>query len=609
VFRYVAFVWDDFDLAARERAELLAQRMRDVSPDWQLQVDARGARVYGAGVRPGASEPRLLHTGRGVCKGVVLGTLFQRDEGSPSTRAPLVFSEDESLKILTSGGRRLVSGYWGRYVAVLHDEGSRTTRVLRDPTGGFPCFATEMGGVHVYFSRMEDVSQLDGHSFSVNWKYVAAMLCLTQIQIQSTGLNEVSRVLGGECVEHRGGHMSRGFYWNPLEIAQSGEVIDDPGKAAEALRAATHDCVHAWASSYPSLVHLLSGGLDSSIILASLKQAPSRPKMACLNYYSSGSNTDERHYARLAAEGSGCEVIERERNSLLSLEPLLRIRPSPIPTDYFGYLDEGRCEAQVAREQGARAIFWGHGGDQLFYRTDAWLGATDFLMSQGASPALFEVALDAARMDRTSVWRVLGRAVGHYVTRRPWSPTTEFVPRRKTILRQEVVHDISRDSDLVHPWLLAPGRAPNGKIFHAWQLLFPAEYYNPLGSESDPEQVTPLFSQPLLELAMRIPTWLLTLGGWDRAMARRAFEQDLPRRIVTRQTKGGQEEHAKSILVRNITFARELLLDGHLVREQLVERDQLAEALTPGPAQLRSGNAELYDCLSAEAWARKWCSQ
>ena len=92
-------------------------------------------------------------------------------------------------------------------------------------------------------------------------------------------------------------------------------------------------------------------------------------------------------------------------------------------------------------------------------------------------------------------------------------------------------------------------------------------------------------------------------------MARRAFERDLPRRIVTRQSKGGQEEHAKSILVRNMAFAREWLLDGHLVREQLVERDQLAEALAPGPAQLRNGNVELYDCLSAEAWIRKWCSQ
>jgi asparagine synthase (glutamine-hydrolysing) len=464
-----------------------------------------------------------------------------------------------------------------------------------------------MCDVQVYFSRMEDVTALEsGRRFSVNWKYVAAMLCLTQLQVSTTGLNEVSRVLGGECVEHRGGRSSRGFYWNPLELTQSG-VIDSPNEAADALRATTHDCVHAWAASYPGIVHLLSGGLDSSIVLASLKRAPSRPKMACLNYYSTGSNTDERDYAHLAAEGSGCEVIERQRDPALSLEPLLRIRESPIPTDYFFFLDEGRGDAQVAQEQGARAIFSGYGGDQLFYRSQAWLGAADFLMSQGSGPALFEVALDAARMDRTSVWNVLGRVMRQRISGHRWSVQDDRPPSRKSVLRAEVVHDITRDSDLVHPWLRSPpGHAPNGKLFHAWQLLFPAEYYNPLGSDSDPELVTPLFSQPLLELAMRIPTWLLTRGGWDRAMARRAFERELPRRIVTRQTKGGQEEHAKSILVRNVTFARELLLDGHLVRERLVAGDKLAEALAPGPARLGSGNAELYGCLSAEAWVRKW---
>jgi asparagine synthase (glutamine-hydrolysing) len=68
------------------------------------------------------------------------------------------------------------------------------------------------------------------------------------------------------------------------------------------------------------------------------------------------------------------------------------------------------------------------------------------------------------------------------------------------------------------------------------------------------------------------------------------------------------EEHAKSTLMRNISFARELLLDGHLVREQLVEKNKLAESLAPGPAQLRNGNVELYSCLGAEAWVRKWCS-
>ncbi len=603
MFRYVAFVWDDDDFAARGSAGVLAQRLQASSPDWCLQLEGKGLRVFCAGLRAGSSEAYRLHDDVGV----VVGKLFHRSPSAASKSAPPELGEDESRRIVASAGRRLIEHYWGRYTAFIQDEAAGITRVLRDPTAMLPCFTLRLAGVEVYFSRMEDVSQLGGQKFSVNWKYVAATLRHSQLQVSSTGLNEVSQVLGGECVAHRGGRTSRSFYWNALEVAQSG-VVDDPAEAAGALRAVTQECVDAWASSYPSIVHMLSGGLDSSIILACLRQAPTRPKLACLNYYSAGCNTDEREYARLAASGSGCEVIERERNAAVTLEPLLRIRESPIPSDYFIYLDEGRCEAQVAREHGAGAIFSGYGGDQLFYRSEAWLGAGDFLMSHGVGPALFEVALDAARMDRTSVWNVLGKAVRDGVLRRRWSLREQRRSGRKSLLRDDVAHDISRESDLVHPWIREPGRAPNGKIFHAYQLLFPGEFYNPLGADTDPELVTPLFSQPLLELAMRIPTWLLTRGGWDRAMARRAFEHDLPRRIVTRRTKGGQEEHAKAILVRNVTFARELLLDGHLVRERILERDQVAETLSPGPGRFGSGNAQLYGCLSAEAWVRQWCA-
>jgi asparagine synthase (glutamine-hydrolysing) len=596
-------VWDDADFAARGSAGVLAQRLRASSPEWRVQLGGKGLCVFCAGVRAGSSESYQLHDDAGV----VVGKLFHRQAGLASMGTPLEIAEDESRKIVASGGRRLIGHYWGRYVAFIQDEAAGLTRVLRDPSAMLPCFASRMAGVDVYFSRMEDVSKLGGHRYSVNWKYVAATLRHSQLQVRSTGLNEVSQVLGGECVEHRGGHASRSFYWNALEVAQS-DIVEDATEAADAMRAVTQDCVHAWASCYPGIVHMLSGGLDSSIILACLRQAPARPHMACLNYYSAGCNADERDYARLAANGSGCEVIERERNSELSLEPLLRIRESPSPADYFVYLDEGRCEAQLAREHGAGAIFSGYGGDQLFYRSEAWLGAGDFLMTHGVGPALFEIALDAARMDRTSVWNVLGKVARDGMLRRRWSLQAQRKSARKTLLREDVAQDISRDSDLVHPWIREPGRAPNGKIFHAYQLLFPGDFYNPLGADTDPELVTPLFSQPLLELAMRIPTWLLTRGGWDRAMARRAFEHELPRRIVTRRTKGGQEEHAKAILVRNVTFARELLLDGRLVRERILERDQVAEVLTPGPARFGSGNAQLYGCLSTEAWVRQWCA-
>ncbi len=138
----------------------------------------------------------------------------------------------------------------------------------------------------------------------------------------------------------------------------------------------------------------------------------------------------------------------------------------------------------------------------------------------------------------------------------------------------------------MHPSLQSIGHAPDGKRYQAYQLLFPADFYNPLGSEDDPEHVSPLFSQPLLELVMRLPTWVLTGGGWDRALARRAFQHEVPRQIVTRRTKGGQEEHAKAILLRNFGFVRNLMVDGYLVREGLLDRAQVAEVLSPGPGRL-----------------------
>jgi len=563
-------------------------------------LERPGLHVFCSDVRPRSSEPYFLHRSTGV----VLGKLFIAADGEgTSTSSPLELGEDESRGILESRARRLVERYWGRYVAILHDAASGTTRVLRDPSGGLPCLMTHLNGVDVFVSHMQEAKDLAGdRAFSVNWSYVAGVLCFTRMLLRATGLNEVSQVLPGECVELQAGQASRELYWNLLRIAEE-PPIEDAAVAAKLLRGRTRDCVHAWASCYESIVHMLSGGLDSAIVFGCLKEAPVRPRITCLNFHSPGSNTDERAYAALAAGGS--EVIERPRNTAVTLRSMLDVETSCLPEDYFFYLDGGRTEADVAAEHEATAVFFGYGGDQLFYQSRALFAAGDYLSRHGLGRGLFTVALDAARVDRVSIWHVLGDALAGTLLRKRWSPASE-AGRYKTLIRDEVVRDITGDRNLLHPWFHATGRAPNGKLFHAFQLLFPYDFYNPLGRDADPETVTPLLSQPLLELLMRIPTWVLTAGGWDRALARRAFSHEVPRRILTRRTKGGQEEYAKAIFTRDLDFARDLLLDGRLVREGLLDAVRLANVLSGQPSRTAAGNAELYGCLSMEAWLRQW---
>jgi asparagine synthase (glutamine-hydrolysing) len=348
----------------------------------------------------------------------------------------------------------------------------------------------------------------------------------------------------------------------------------------------------------------LSGGLDSSILYAALRDSPAREKLTCFHYYPTGSDMDERHFARLVAQSGGSRLIERPRDSTVSLKPLLKIAPSHEPTSYLYFVEHSRLDAALAAEYHATASFTGWGGDQLFYQHHAMLAAGDYLHYRGVGPRFLRVALDAAQMDRLSVWHVLREALAHRFQQRRWSFGAE-VARARPLIRPEVINEVYGRAH-AHPLLSDDRGTPNGKLWHALQLSCPWEFYDPLGEPDDPERVSPLYSQPVLELCLRLPVHLLTLGGWDRAIARRAFYDQLPREVANRRNKGDIERHILSILDHNGTFIRDLLLQGTLVEEGLVDRKKLAAALSGKPGKTQSNFGEILDLAGTEAWLLHW---
>jgi asparagine synthase (glutamine-hydrolysing) len=123
--------------------------------------------------------------------------------------------------------------------------------------------------------------------------------------------------------------------------------------------------------------------------------------------------------------------------------------------------------------------------------------------------------------------------------------------------------------------------------------------------------INPLMSQPLLELCLRIPTWLHAAYGRDRAIARTAFAADLPPQVIQRTWKGSADRHLRDMLMNNITKIRELLLEGDLIREGILDRKRVAGALSSAPTRNTSHATELFGYLSTEIWlrqARQWQS-
>jgi hypothetical protein len=72
----------------------------------------------------------------------------------------------------------------------------------------------------------------------------------------------------------------------------------------------------------------------------------------------------------------------------------------------------------------------------------------------------------------------------------------------------------------------------------------------------------PLLSQPVVETALRIPSWLWIENGRDRAVARTAYSGFLPASVLDRRTKGGLDSYAIAMLARNRSALQPFLLEG-----------------------------------------------
>jgi asparagine synthase (glutamine-hydrolysing) len=438
------------------------------------------------------------------------------------------------------------------------------------------------------------------------------LLAYSGYQSRDTALHEVSEIQLGERVRFSGDTVHRSLEWNPFAIAQTNPILD-PETAVAELRRTTRACVHAWASCYSDIVHNLSGGLDSSIVLSCLKDTPSRPNITCLHYFATGPDEDERKYARSMANRVKVELIEHQLDvKEVRLDYILNLRRSSRPWFYMYEIEHGRFEGQLAAEREAKGLFSGAGGDGVFFQARADLAVTDYLFDHGMGRDLLRVAVDAARISRKSIWPLLLTALRARAIPPRWHPLSVGGRPERTLVSQDVQQAARRSPKLLHPWFADRSLRgiPPGVLWHALSVSAAPAYYSSFETGPYPERTLPLLSQPLVELCLRIPTYVLIRNGMDRATARRAFAPDLPPEIVKRRNKGRIDQHVRNILDDNLNFVRDLLLNGRLVKEGLLDRRNLELYLTRerSPADFQYAEI-LQEHLCIEAWLSRWLDE
>lgn len=600
MFRYLAFAW----MVANEQQTAFAnqlERALNAQSDWRSAFKSTGLRVYSTGSVHGINGVYALPSNQGV----ILGRLFRSHHcavPASNSSGDIEISDQEGQRIVHSDGRTLVKDFWGRYVAFL-PSWTGEARVLRDPTGTLPCYRIDVDGVSIVLSWLEDLySLLNLPMPSVDWKGVSAHMVLGQVSSRQTLLAGVSRVLPGDLTPMKSGGGAVMQLWSAADQA-SRPSFASPSETSQLLRETVAACVQAWASCYQSLVLRLSGGVDSAILLGNLATIVPHGRLACLNYHQPGTDSDERPYARLAAQRSGVPLIEEMLDEGFQLASILDVARTAVPANYIGGMGTSRTDAAIARSRQADAVFNGTGGDQLFFEIRCTWPAADYLKLRGIDRDFLRVTLDSAHLGNVSFWHSLRQAFADQSFR---GDPVDGVGRDVTLMDRDALDAAVNDAHrYVHPEWLAAQDLPIGKFQQLGFLLTPFEYYNHYLREAAPERVHPLMSQPLLELCLATPTYVLTKGGRGRGLAREAFASLIPAEIAARRSKGSIERFVATVLQRNLPFARQFLMDGLLAKQGMLDRKKVDAALAGTPSSKGSYLSEIHAYIATEAWLRR----
>lgn len=481
--------------------------------------------------------------------------------------------------------------HWGNFA--LFDASLEQPYVYRDPSGSVPVYHCRHGREDVFVSDAPLATRLGllrdprpDMTFAVHW------LQFPFLRTRRCGLEGVVEILPGIRYEKgAGGGWTEKSAWRPAQFLARRDAILDPLEAASRLQDAALATVPPQVTGGNMLLQL-SGGLDSSIIAACLSQAG--VEYTGVNFATRSADGDERGYARDVAQRFGVTLRELVEGRTPSLEEsaVAGFRPAANPL-LFPFQ---KAIQDAASEMGAELLVDGAGGDNLFCYVTSAAPVLDALWWSGGQAGLGAASDIAARAGCTW-WKLASATTRCALKPRPHWKDDRSLLRREALLRRAEQH----------PWLEGLPRTLPGKKEHV-EALVHIQHFLDRGGPPSIGVLHPLMAQPLLELCLRIPSWLWMRGGRDRAIARDALKNLLPEAVFARRSKGSLEGLLHRAFAQLAPQMRDLLLSGELRRHHILD-DAAIDAAFADAARLRDDlQLRITELVALELWLQSWRS-
>jgi len=366
---------EDWERIAARMAEPLRHRGPDGDGVWAdpaAGVALAHRRLAVLDLSPAGHQPMTSSCGRLVLtyNGEIYNHAELREELSASGRSFRGHSDTEVLVEACAewGVEATLRKLIGMFAFAVWDRAARTLTLARDRIGLKPLFWGRFGPLFLFASELKGLLAHPGWEPEIDRESLCAYMRWGHVPAPHCIYRGVHKLLPGEfLVLSPGGEPKVSSYWDPALVAaaaQSNRLQIGEAEALEGLDALLHDAVSRRMIADVPLGAFLSGGIDSSLVVA-IMQAHSSRAMNTFTIAFDEKRYDEAAHARAVAKHLGTShselmVTSEDARTLVPELPRWFDEPLAIRSQIPAMVLSGLARRDVT------VALSGDGGDELF---------------------------------------------------------------------------------------------------------------------------------------------------------------------------------------------------------------------------------------------------
>ncbi|MDB6090382.1 MAG: asnB 2 [Gammaproteobacteria bacterium] len=500
----------------------------------------------------------------------------------------------------------------GMFAIALWDSVRRRLVLTRDRLGIKPLFYSLRRGNLYFGSEVKCILAAAGSAGEIDPLGLDQLLTLEYTVTPTTLFNDVRKVQPGTWLTWTDGQLLEGSFWS---LAAPTPLLDMPvPELAERLRSTVTEAVRRQLVSDVPLGAFLSGGIDSSILVAAMSEVSATAPLTFSVGFSDTSYSELRH-ARTVA--NHCGTLHHEEvltpDYLAVLPDVLAQLDQPI-ADFSVF--PTLLVARMARRHVTVALS-GDGGDELFAGYDAYEADRHSARLLDWLPRPLR-----ANIERLARLVPLGegkRGFGNQLRRflegaalpAEWQHMRWMIflqdDSRARLYRSEFRRSLAdQTSELVSSGFDGVGSDRLAGQMRCDLRLYLAENILPkvdaMSMASSLEARVPYLDNEVIDLALAIASDLKLRGGTRKWILRKAFEGRLPREILQRGKEGFSMPMKNWLNHQWNSLMHELLNAENFARDGLFEARYVDTLMRQHEARTHNHSHLLWALMVFHLW-------